>query len=181
MVTNYLHVTGNDSLEDTIDVTTSANSIILRPEISIEKTVDFNGDDVYHDEESNDPGQNASWKVVVCNTGYDPVYNITVTDTNGHSFGAPFNLLTTGACQTFTYNMTIYTDTVNTATAEGVDELSNAVGPVQDDAEVTVGTPPVGGTAFLVDKVGLLAPWIAALLGCAAVVTLLVLRKRRQA
>jgi hypothetical protein len=38
----------------------------------------------------------------------------------------------------------------------------------------------VGGTASLVNKVRLVAPW-AALLGCAAVVTLLVLRKRRQA
>lgn len=179
-VVNTLHVTGNDSATDTIDATTSKSSIILRPEISIDKTVDFNGDSVYHDLETNDPGQNATWKIVVCNTGYDPVYNITVTDTNGHNFGAPFDLLTTGACQTFTYNMTIDVDTVNTATAQGVDELGNAVGPVQDDAEVRVGTPPVGGTAFLVDKVRLLAPW-ALLVGCAAVVTLLMLRKRRQA
>ena len=180
-VRNYLHVVGNDSAQDLIDATTSRTSIILRPAISIDKTVDFNGDQVYHDLETNIAGQTATWKIVVCNTGYDPVYNITVTDTNGHNFGAPFNLLTNGACQTFTYNMTIISDTINTATAEGVDELSNAVGPVQDDAEVTVGTPPVGGTAFLVDKVGLLAPWIAALLGCAAVVTLLVLRRRRHA
>ena len=38
----------------------------------------------------------------------------------------------------------------------------------------------VGGTASLVNKVWLVAPW-AVLLGCAAVVTLLVLRKRRHA
>jgi hypothetical protein len=41
-------------------------------------------------------------------------------------------------------------------------------------------TEPVGGTAFPVGKLGLLAPW-AVLLGCAGVVTLLMLRKRRQA
>jgi hypothetical protein len=39
---------------------------------------------------------------------------------------------------------------------------------------------PVGGTAFPVNKLGLIAPW-AVLLGCAGVVTLLMLRKRRQA
>jgi len=39
---------------------------------------------------------------------------------------------------------------------------------------------PVGGTAFPVNKLGLVAPW-AVLLGCAGVVTLLMLRKRRQA
>lgn len=39
---------------------------------------------------------------------------------------------------------------------------------------------PVGGTAFPVNKLGLVAPW-AILLGGAGVVTLLVLRKRRQA
>jgi len=38
----------------------------------------------------------------------------------------------------------------------------------------------VGGTASLVNKLGLLTPW-AVLLACAAVVTLLVLRKRRHA
>ena len=39
---------------------------------------------------------------------------------------------------------------------------------------------PVGGTAFPVNKLGLIAPW-AVLLGCAGIVTFLVLRKRRQA
>jgi len=40
--------------------------------------------------------------------------------------------------------------------------------------------PPVGGTAFPVNKLGLLTPW-GVLLGCAGVVTLLMLRQRRQA
>jgi hypothetical protein len=48
--------------------------------------------------------------------------------------------------------------------------------------QVSIGllTEPVGGTAFPVSKLGLVAPW-AGLLGCAGIVTLLVLRKRRQA
>jgi uncharacterized repeat protein (TIGR01451 family) len=178
-VRNYLHVVGNDSAQDLIDATTSRTSIILRPAISIDKTVDFNGDHVYHDSESNVAGQNATWKVVVTNIGYDPVYNVTVSDTNFHGFGAPFDLAV-GANMTFTYDEVINAGKVNTATAAGADELGNPVGPVQDDAEVTVGTPSVGGTAFPVDKTRLLVPWVA-LLGCAAAVTLLVLRKRRQA
>lgn len=48
--------------------------------------------------------------------------------------------------------------------------------------QVSIALPlePVGGTAFPVDRLGLWAPW-AALLGGAALLTLLVLRNRRQA
>jgi hypothetical protein len=45
---------------------------------------------------------------------------------------------------------------------------------------LTIPPPAVGGSAFPVNKLGLLAPWTV-LLGCAGVVTLLMLRKRRQA
>ena len=179
-VLNYFDAHGWDSHGDPVDVHTGRNSVVLRPAINIRKTVDFNGDGVYGELETNEPGQTASWKIVVCNSGYDPVYNITVTDTNGHNFGTPFDLLNTGDCQTFTYNMIIAVDTVNTATAEGEDELGNPVGPVHDPAEVRVTTFEVGGTAFPVDKLKLLAPW-ALLLGCAGVVALLMLRRRRQA
>jgi uncharacterized repeat protein (TIGR01451 family) len=180
-VRNQAEAEGYDSAADNVYTLAQRNSSVIQPEIHIEKTVDFDGNGVYGELETNDPGETASWKIVVCNTGYDPVYNITVTDTNGQSFG-PFDLLTTGACQTFTYDMTMDVDTVNTATAQGEDELGNQVGPVQDDAAVYVTRPPqeVGGTAFPVNKWGLLAPW-AVLLGCAGVVTLLMLRKRRQA
>jgi hypothetical protein len=40
--------------------------------------------------------------------------------------------------------------------------------------------PEVGGTAFPVDKLGLLAPW-AVLLGCAGLLTLFMIRRRRHA
>ena len=172
----YIHVPAysNDDLRN-------APALVINPDISIEKTVEFDGDSVYTDLEYNDPGAPASWNITVCNTGDDPVYNITVWDTNSHNFGAVFNL-TVGECKEFIYTTTNVTDNIiNTAHAQGVDELGNQVGPVQDAAEVRVNRPPpVGGTAFLVDKAGLLAPWIA-LLGCAAVVTLLVLRRRRHA
>jgi uncharacterized repeat protein (TIGR01451 family) len=136
-VMNSLNVEGTDGLGDAINATTSANSIILRPAINISKTVDFDGDGVFTDLESNRAGQNATWNITVCNSGYDPVYNITVTDTNGHNFGVAFNL-TVGECKTFTYDVAMNVTTTNNATAEGVDELGNPVGPVSDIAEVVV-------------------------------------------
>ena len=45
---------------------------------------------------------------------------------------------------------------------------------------LTIPPPPVGGAAFPVNKVGLVAPWVG-LAGLAAVLSLLMLRKRRQA
>jgi len=82
--------------------------------IDIEKTVDFNGDGIYTDLETNYTGETANWKIIVTNTGDNPVYNIIVTDSNGESHG-PFNLLTNGAEETFTYDMVMDADTINTA------------------------------------------------------------------
>jgi uncharacterized repeat protein (TIGR01451 family) len=139
-VVNTLHVKGSDSAGDTIDATTSRNSIILRPELSIEKTVDCNGDGVFHDEETWYGPDNATWKVVVTNTGFDPVYNITVTDTNGHNFGSAFDLAV-GANKTFTYTTVITATTKNTATAVGKDEIGGTVGPVSDSATNNITKP----------------------------------------
>jgi hypothetical protein len=111
---------------------------VITPELSIEKTVDFDGDGVYTDSETNNAGETASWEIVVCNIGDVPVYDIVVTDTNGNNFGAPFDLTTPGECMTFVYDMVMNVDTVNTACAEGIDELGGAVGPVCDPAEVMV-------------------------------------------
>ena len=141
-VLNYFDAHGFDSYGDPVDSHTGWNSLVLRPAINITKTVDFDGDGIYGELETNYAGQNASWNITVCNSGYDPVYAINVTDTNGQSFG-PFNLLAPGACQIFTYNMTIDADTVNNATAQGDDELGNPVGPVSDDAAVSVIGPTI--------------------------------------
>lgn len=179
VVENFLHVTGYDQVGGKINDLKSWPSIILRPAINITKTVDFNGDSVYHKNENNDAGQTATWKIVVSNSGYDPVYNITITDTNGRHFG-PFDLLNRGANKTFTYTEVIGAGKVNTATAAGVDELGNRVGPVEDYAEVTVSVPPVGGSATPVNKILLVAVWGVPLV-CGATLVLLVLRRRRKA
>jgi len=88
-----------------------------------------------------------------------------------------------GKNQSYTYNWTApRADTwVNTFGASGY-QISTGNDTfdtwVQKSSEV-IGRE-VGGTASLVNKLALLTPW-AVLLACAAVVTLLVLRKRRQA
>ena len=111
---------------------------LTEPQLSIEKTVDFDGDGVYTENETNYAGETASWKIVVCNTGDAPVYSINVTDTNGNDFGARFDLLNNGDCVTFTYDMVMNVNTVNTACAEGADEAGAPVGPVCDPAQVHI-------------------------------------------
>ena len=144
-VVNQLHVEGTDSLLDIIDATTSKSSFILRPEISIEKLVDFDNDAVFTDLETYYAGADADWAIVVTNTGYDPVYGIYVSDDNmGVDFYGPFDLLANGDTEIIpVYTTNPMVDTVNTACAEGVDELGNPVGPVCDPAEVIVLNPDI--------------------------------------
>jgi uncharacterized repeat protein (TIGR01451 family) len=115
------------------------SQILQAPDISIEKTVDFDGDGVYTNDETNNAGETASWRIVVCNIGDATVYNIMVTDTNGNDFGAPFDL-NPGDCVSFVYDMVMNANTVNTACAEGADEAGAPVGPVCDPAQVRVPT-----------------------------------------
>jgi hypothetical protein len=87
----------------------------------------------------------------VTNCGPDPVYNITVNDTNLHDFGALFNLAA-GANKTFTYTtLNITADLTNTATAEGVDEIGGQVGPVYDSAAVDVINPSIDIVKYVWD------------------------------
>ena len=127
----------SDPEEPTASASSSRANPLISPDIDIEKTVDFDGDGVYTDYEINSAGETASWRIVVCNTGDTTVYNIVVTDTNGHNFGVPFDL-NPGNCTTFTYDMAMYMDTVNTACAEGMDAAGALVGPVCDPAQVSI-------------------------------------------
>jgi uncharacterized repeat protein (TIGR01451 family) len=93
--------------------------------------------------------------------------------------------LTPGQNQTYTYDW-VATETgtvVNTFHASGhqipLTGGEDAFNLLVEKSSLVHGRE-VGGTALPVNKLGLLAPW-AVLLGCAGVVTLLVLRKRRQA
>lgn len=125
----------------------------------IDKTVDYDGDGVYTDSESNYPGNTASWKVVVTNNSTMDIDNVTVTDTNGHDFGAVFNL-NGGESKTFVYSTVVDVDTINIASAQG-EFISQPfpVPAVEDDAEALV-VPVVGANAQFINKTNILAPWL---------------------
>jgi len=148
------------------------------PCIDVQKTVDCNNDTIFLDEDWGTAGDIAHWKVVVTNCGNSSLVNVAVTDDNGHDFGPVFNLSVGAPPVEFNYDTVVNVTTTNWAYVAG---FTPTGAPVTDEDWATnYVTHEVGGTAFVVDKLGLLAPW-AALLGCAGIVALVMLRKRRQA
>jgi hypothetical protein len=154
--------------------------------LTIEKTVDFDGDGIFHDSETNYPGNTATWRIVVTNESTCPpptgctITGIMVTDTNGMSFG-PFTLEQNESTPFLEYTQVIDVCGPNQAMAEGVYEwilavgpppvtMEVPVGPEYDDAEVICLTEgngdhpkdgvPVGIEIYSTNKAGLLAPWL---------------------
>ena len=138
-------------------------------------------------------GDNVYWEYVVTNCGGVPLSNVVVTDDNGtpgnpgddwnpaYVSGDTGNFGVLDLTETWIYQVS------GTAASGQYANEAKAVGtpPVGGDVEDTdpshyVGSAEIGGTAFPVNKFRLLAPW-AVLLGCAGVLTLLMLIKRRQA
>ncbi|MFC1969502.1 DUF11 domain-containing protein [Chloroflexota bacterium] len=107
----------------------------VEPGLTINKTVDFDGDSVYTDLEVNSPGKQASWKIVVTNTGSVPLTNLTVTDTNGMEFSQA--RLLPGSTAEWIYDTTVHRNTVNIACATA-DFLEDTLDPVCDPAEVNI-------------------------------------------
>ena len=128
-------------------------------------------------------GDPITWQYVV--TSNVTLSNVTVTDSvagvnPAYVSGDTGNLGFLDPTETWIYEA-YGTATVgpytNTGTATGYSDGF----PVSATDPSSYRTPQeVGGTAFPVDKLKLLAPW-ALLLGCAGVVTLFMLRKRREA
>lgn len=117
--------------------------------LSVEKTVDFDGDGTYGDAEAAEMGSVAHWRIVVANTGTGDLLAVGVADSNGHAFGPPFPL-DAGDSRTFAYDTTPTEDTVNVATA-----WAGRVPPVTDDARVRVlPHPPVLSVDKTVDYDG---------------------------
>lgn len=156
---------------------TPAASADSGPELSIGKTVDFDGDGVFSDSETNYAGSMARWRITVSNTGDCDLFNVTVTDTNGLSL-APKDMPQYGV-RIIYYNTTVTVDTVNIATAQGEDGSGGEVGPVSDAAEALVITPAVGGDVRPINKVGVLAPWLGLALVLIGGTSWLTLRHRR--
>jgi hypothetical protein len=147
------------------------------PGICIEKTVDCNNDGVFLDVDWGEPGDNATWKVVVTNCCNVTLYNVEVSD---DLYGTLDTIAVFNASDsvTYEYQTQVDMDTTNWAYVYGYDE-PGALVSAEDSATNRIWRE-VGGTALPVDKLVLLAPW-AVSLGCAGLVALLMLRKRRRA
>ena len=130
-------------------------------------------------------GATVNWTYNVTNPGTVPLSSVTVTDSVGgvnpaYVSGDTGNVGFLDLTETWIY------EAYGTATVGQYANIGTATGDsdgftVSDtDPSYYTTSQEVGGTAFPVDKLKLLAPW-AVLLGCAGVVTLLMLRKRREA
>jgi uncharacterized repeat protein (TIGR01451 family) len=188
-VTNTFYASGyqiSTGFNDYFNQSVEKGSTVINPAIHIEKST--NGQDA---DLPTGPyiavGGPVTWEYVITNPGDSPLSNITVTDSEAgvtpayvSGDNADSILQTT---ETWIYQAS-GTATAgqysNTGTVTGTPQLGSNVS--DDDPSHYYNTPPqeVGGTALTVNKLRLLAPW-AVLLGCAGVVTLLMLRKRRQA
>jgi uncharacterized repeat protein (TIGR01451 family) len=178
----YQISTGGD---DHFDLSVTKSSLVIDPAIHIEKST--NGQDA---DSPTGPyiavGGPVTWEYVITNPGDSPLSNIIVTDSEAGvtpvyvSGDDGDNILQT--TETWIYQASgtaVAGQYANTGTVTG----TPLVGPdvSHDDPSHYTSTPhEVGGAAFPVDKLKLLAPW-AVLLGCAGIVTLFMLRKRRQA
>ncbi|HWQ30855.1 MAG TPA: hypothetical protein VN549_07680 [Negativicutes bacterium] len=118
----------------------------IKPDIQLVKTVDFDGDTVFTDIESNIPGATADYKYEVT-LGPDsvPLTNIQLVDDILGSIAGPaegdgniIGTLEVGETWIYySYDNVIMQDTVNWGTVTGEDELGNEVSDT-DDAAVTV-------------------------------------------
>jgi hypothetical protein len=173
------------AFNDPFKLEVTKSSTVIDPAIHIEKST--NGQDA---DSPTGPyiavGGPVTWEYVITNPGDSPLSNIIVTDSEAGvtpvyvSGDDGDNILQT--TETWIYQASgtaVAGQYANTGTVTG----TPLVGPdvSDDDPSHYTSTPhEVGGAAFPVDKLKLLAPW-AVLLGCAGIVTLFMLRKRRQA
>jgi len=125
--TNNATVVATDVLGGTVSDWDIATNNVIEPKICIEKTVDCNNDGIFLHEDTGTAGDNATWKVVVTNCGDSDLTNVIVTDTNGHNFGAPFDLPYGAAPVEFTYQTIVNVDTTNTANVTATDVLGGTV------------------------------------------------------
>ena len=141
------------------------------------------------------PGQNVTYNFTITNTGDWPLDNITLVDNElGNLTGElPANLVLNstgeaGDSYSFDYDYEIQAGDlpllINTATVQGTAQgfnatiFADAVVSDSDTARVTSEAPPVGGTAYPVGKLSILAPWIA--LGAAIVAGAAIFLRRRR-
>jgi uncharacterized repeat protein (TIGR01451 family) len=129
---NDVTAVGTDSLGGAVTDDDSAIVNVISPDIQVVETVT---PDTTHS------GDQVVWQVTVINNSDDTLTNITLTDDNGHDYGAPFTLAV-GESETFTYTTAPTDTTTNLVTATGYDSLG---GQVSDSAtaEVEVINPAI--------------------------------------
>lgn len=159
---------------------------VIQPEIELDKTVAPSVAVV---------GQTVTYTFTITNTGDWPLVNITLVDDELGNLTTelPAGLvLGPGDSHSFGYDYTIQAGDlplINEATVRGTAQGFNpqifpegdpptAVVSDTDTARVSE-TPPVGGTAYPVNPLALLAPWIA--LGAAIIAAAVIFARRRQA
>ncbi len=149
-VVNTVTVSGFQvtSPPDQFTALVTKSSMVINSRLSVQKTVDFNGDSVFSESETYYAGSPATWKVVVTNSGVGDVSGITLSDSNGHNFGAPF-ALAASASQTFTYATNPAANFTNTGTF--VKSGGTAVTPppaCYANCDLSTGTPLLTGNDF---------------------------------
>ena len=156
---------------------------VIQPAIELVKTVDPS---------VTVPGQNVTYTFNITNTGDWPLKDITLDDdVLGNLTGELPSVLNAtgevGDSYNFDYEYEIQAGDlplVNEATVEGTAQgfnatiFSDAVVSDSDTATVTSEAPPVGGTAYPVNTLSILAPWIA--LGAAIIAGAAIFVRRRQ-
>ncbi|MBN1192222.1 MAG: hypothetical protein JXA36_00805 [Coriobacteriia bacterium] len=139
---NTITATAVDRLggeDGTVTSSETATAVVVAPSLSVETSVDFDGDGVFSDDsETGFIGDEATWRVVVTNNGTEPVTDIIVTDTNGHTFDT-IPVLLPGASITFEYSSVVDETTTNEAAATGKDPLGGEVSGDDDATAVTGG------------------------------------------
>ncbi|MBA4371041.1 MAG: hypothetical protein C0418_05635, partial [Coriobacteriaceae bacterium] len=90
---NAASASGRDPLRLTVNAGPDSAAVdVIDPDIQVRKSVDADGDGYFGHSEVAYPGATALWKIIVRNTGDVTLTAVTLTDSNGHSFPAPFTL-----------------------------------------------------------------------------------------
>ena len=132
--TNTATVTGNDPLANPVTDSDTADVDVIGPAITIDKTPDL---------QTILGGDDATFTIIVANTGDVPLDNVTVTDALAPGCDATIGTLGAGVSTDYSCTLTgVTADFTNTASATGDDPLGNAVAD-SDTADVDVIGPAI--------------------------------------
>jgi len=124
-VRNEFQAIGYDSANDDVSAAVNKNSVVIRPCIDIEKTVDCNDDGIFLDEDYGIAGDTGHWRIVVTNCGEDPLIDVEVWD-DLWGYIDTIAVLDAGDSMQYDYDTVVDVDTTNWAYVEGYDALGAA-------------------------------------------------------